>query len=196
MKLKQLFKDINVTWKGSKEIDVSSITANSKSAQPGSLFIARRGKTGDGHRFIAEAISAGASAVLTDTYDPFVAVPQVIHPDVNSLEPVLAKRFYHDPAQKLSLFGVTGTSGKTTTTFLMKYLLEDAVPCGLIGTVNWMTGKKVLPATLSTPDLLTLMQLFGEMHAEGCKSVVMEVSSHAIDQGRVRELEFSAAVYT
>jgi len=196
MKLKQLFKDINVTWKGSKEVDVSSITSNSKSAQPGSLFIARRGKTGDGHRFITEAISAGASAVLTDTYDPFVAVPQMIHPDVNSLEPILAKRFYHDSAQKLSLFGVTGTSGKTTTTFLMKYLLEDAVPCGLIGTVSWMTGKKVLPASHTTPDLLTLMQLFDEMHAEGCKSVVMEVSSHAIDQGRIRDLEFSVAVYT
>ena len=196
MKLKQLFKDINVTWKGSKEVDVSSMTANSKSTQPGSLFIARRGKTGDGHRFIAEAISAGASAVLTDMYDPFLTVVQIIHPDVNNLEAELAKRFYKDPAQKLSIFGVTGTSGKTTTTFLMKYLLEEQVPCGLIGTVSWMTGKKVLPATHTTPDLLTLMQLFYEMNEDGCKSVVMEVSSHAIDQGRVKGLKFAAAVYT
>ncbi len=196
MKLKQLFKEIAVTWKGSKEIDVTSITANSKSVAPGSLFIARRGKTGDGHRFIAEAISAGALAVLTDTYDPFLAAVQIIHPNVNDLEAILAKRFYHDPDQKLSIYGVTGTSGKTTTTFLMKYLLEDQAPCGLIGTVSWMTGKKVLPASHTTPDLLTLMQLFHEMDEEGCKSVVMEVSSHAIDQGRVKDIEFAAAVYT
>jgi UDP-N-acetylmuramoyl-L-alanyl-D-glutamate--2,6-diaminopimelate ligase len=194
MKLKQLFKDINVTWKGSKETDITSITANSKSVAPGTLFIARRGKTGDGHRFIAEAISAGALAILTDTYDPFLSITQIIHPDVNGLEVLLAKRFYHDPAKKLSIFGVTGTSGKTTTTFLMKYLLEDR--SGLIGTVSWMTGKKVLPASLTTPDFLTLMQLFHEMNSEGCKSVVMEVSSHAIDQGRVKEIEFAAAIYT
>ena len=193
MKLKQLFKEIEVTWKGSKEIDVTSITANSKSVAPGTLFIARRGKTGDGHRFIAEAVSAGALAVLTDTYDPFLSVTQVIHPDVNGLEAELAKRFYYDPAQKLSIFGVTGTSGKTTTTFLVKYLLEE---CGLIGTVGWSTGKKVLPASHTTPDLLTLMQLFHEMNEEGCKSVVMEVSSHGIDQGRVKDIEFAAAVYT
>jgi UDP-N-acetylmuramoyl-L-alanyl-D-glutamate--2,6-diaminopimelate ligase len=194
MRLKQLFKEIVVTWKGSKETDITSITANSKSVAPGSLFIARRGKTGDGHRYVAEAISAGAAAILTDTYDPFLAVTQVIHPDVNSLESLLAKRFYQDPAEKLSIFGVTGTSGKTTTTFLMKYLLEDR--CGLIGTVSWMTGKKVLPASHTTPDLLTLMQLFHEMNEEGCKSVVMEVSSHAIDQGRVKDIQFAAAVYT
>ncbi len=194
MKLKQLFKEIAVTWKGSKEACITSITANSKSVAPGTLFIARRGKTGDGHRFIAEAVSAGALAILTDTYDPFLSVTQVIHSDVNGLETLLAKRFYHDPAQKLSIFGVTGTSGKTTTTFLMKYLLED--PCGLIGSVSWMTGKKVLPASHTTPDFLTLMQLFHEMNEEGCKSVVMEVSSHGIDQGRVKDIEFAAAIYT
>ena len=88
--------------------------------------------------------------------------------------------------KKLSIFGVTGTSGKTTTTFLMKYLLEEEAPCGLIGTVSWMTGKKVLPASHTTPDLLTLMQLFHEMNEEGCKSVVMEVSSHA-NRSRKRE---------
>lgn len=193
MRLKQLFKEIAVTWKGSKETDVTSITANSKSVAPGSLFIARRGKTGDGHPFIAEAISAGALAILTDTYDPFLSVTQIIHPDVNSLDALLAKRFYHDPAKDLLIFGVTGTSGKTTTTFLMKHLLEE---CGLIGTVSWMTGKKVLPASYTTPDLLTLMQLFHEMNEEGCKSVVMEVSSHGIDQGRVKDIEFAAAIYT
>ena len=196
MRLKQLFKEIEVIWKGSKETDITFITANSKNAAPGTLFIAKRGKTGDGHRFIAEAVSAGAAAVLTDTYDPFLSVAQVIHPDVNSLESILAKRFYQDPASKLSIIGVTGTSGKTTTTFLIKYLLEEMAPCGLIGTVSWMTGKKVLPASHTTPDLLTLSHLFYEMKEEGCKTAVMEVSSHAIDQGRIKNIGFAGAVYT
>ena len=196
MKLKQLFKEIDVTWKGSKETAITFITANSKNVAPGTLFIAKRGKTGDGHRFIAEAVSAGAVAILTDTYDPFLPVTQVVHPDVNGLESILAKRFYHDPASKLLIFGVTGTSGKTTTTFLIKDLLEEKTPCGLIGTVSWMTGKKVLPASHTTPDLLSLTQLFYEMREESCQSVVMEVSSHAIDQGRVKDIEFAASVYT
>jgi UDP-N-acetylmuramoyl-L-alanyl-D-glutamate--2,6-diaminopimelate ligase len=196
MKLKQLFKDIKVTWKGSKEADITFITANSKNVAPGTLFFAKRGKTGNGHRFITEAVSAGAVAVLTDTYDPFLTITQIIHPDVNSLESFLAKRFYQDPAQKLSIFGVTGTSGKTTTTFLMRYLLEEKTPCGLIGTVSWIIGKKVLPASYTTPDLLTLVQLFHEMKEEGCKRAVMEVSSHAIDQDRVKDIEFAAAIFT
>jgi len=196
MKLKQLFKDLPVTWKGNKETEVSSLTANSKNAAPGALFLAKRGKAGDGHRFITEAVAAGASAILTDTYDPFLSAVQILHPDVNSLEPLLAQRFYHHPTQKLSIIGVTGTSGKTTTTFLVKHLLEQDASCGLIGTVSWMTGKKVIPATLTTPDHLTLMELFHEMGKEGCKTALMEVSSHALDQGRVQGISFAAAVYT
>src|SRR3569832_570682 len=124
MKLKQLFKDISVAWKGNKETEIEFLTANSKTVAPGTLFVARRGKTGDGPRFIAEAVSAGAVAILPDAYDPFLSVTQIIHPDVNSLEPLLSRRFYHDPTNKLSSFGVTGTSGKTTTTFLMRHFLE------------------------------------------------------------------------
>jgi UDP-N-acetylmuramoyl-L-alanyl-D-glutamate--2,6-diaminopimelate ligase len=194
MKLKQLFKEIPVIWKGNKEAEIEFLTANSKRVAPGTLFVARRGKTGDGHRFIAEAVSAGAVAILTDTYDPFLSTTQIIHRDVNSLEPLLSRRFYHDPASKLSIFGVTGTSGKTTTTFLMRHFLEG--PCGLVGTISWMTGKKVLPASLTTPDLLTLMQLFNEMVEEKCKSAIMEVASHALDQGRVKDVPFKVAIYT
>lgn len=196
MKLKQLFKEIDVTWKGNKEQEISSITANSKNVAPGALFLAKRGKVGDGHRFIAEAVSAGAVAVLTDTYDPFQSAVQIVHSDVSSLEALLAQRFYQDPTAQLSIFGVTGTSGKTTTTYLLKYLLEQEGLCGLIGTVSWMTGTKVMPATLTTPDQLTLMELFYEMGKEGCKRAVMEVSSHAIDQGRTKGISYAAAVFT
>ena len=181
MKLRQLLKDIPVVVRGSQELDIVAMTANSKMASPGCLFIAKRGKTGDGHRFILDAIAGGAIAILTDTYDPFLKVTQLIHSDVNQLEPLLGNRFYHHPSEKLSLFGVTGTSGKTTTTFLIHHLFKN---CGLIGTVAWMTGKKILPSSHTTPDLLTLLHLLHEMEEEGCQSAAIEVSSHALDQGR------------
>jgi UDP-N-acetylmuramoyl-L-alanyl-D-glutamate--2,6-diaminopimelate ligase len=193
MKLRQLLKDIPVVVRGSQELDIVAMTANSKMASPGCLFIAKRGKTGDGHRFILDAIAGGAIAILTDTYDPFLKVTQLIHSDVNQLEPLLGNRFYHHPSEKLSLFGVTGTSGKTTTTFLIHHLFKN---CGLIGTVAWMTGKKILPSSHTTPDLLTLLHLLHEMEEEGCQSAAIEVSSHALDQGRVDGVKFAAAVYT
>jgi UDP-N-acetylmuramoyl-L-alanyl-D-glutamate--2,6-diaminopimelate ligase len=194
VKLKNLFDNVShLTWKGSKETSISSITANSKTVCPGALFVAKRGKTGDGHRFIAEALANGAAALLTDTYDPFLSIPQVIHPDVNRLESLLATRFYKNPAAELTLIGITGTSGKTTTAYLIQHLLKT---CGLIGTIVWMTGKKVLPATLSTPDLLTVMQLLHDMVASSCTHAVMEVSSHALDQGRLEGIPFNIGLLT
>jgi UDP-N-acetylmuramoyl-L-alanyl-D-glutamate--2,6-diaminopimelate ligase len=194
VKLKVLFENIEgLTWKGGKEMAITSITANSKTVSPGALFIAKRGKTGDGHRFIPDAVAAGAAALLTDTYDPFLALPQIIHPDVNSLELILAKRFYHNPASQLFLVGVTGTSGKTTVAFLVQHFLQ---PCGLIGTVTWMTGNKVFPATHTTPDLLTVTHLLRDMVACGTSSAVMEISSHSLDQKRVAGISLNIGIFT
>src|SRR5574342_909661 len=105
MKLKSLFKEIdNLQIRGGKDISITGINANSKSVAPGYLFLVKHGKTFDGVQFIPEAIQAGAVALLTDTYDPFITeVCQVIHPDPASLEQILAQRFYHDPAKKLQM---------------------------------------------------------------------------------------------
>lgn len=196
--LKSLFKDLNVTWKGSQEIKLTSLTANSKAVGPGSLFIAKRGVKGDGHRYIPEAVAAGAVAILADTCDPFLkGVTQVISPDVNALEAIIAHRFYNYPASQLSVYGVTGTCGKTTTTFLIKHLLDEVgSPCGLIGSVSWMTKEKILPASHTTPDLITTLKLLHEMVEGGCSSVAMEISSHAIDQKRVEGISPKVAVFT
>jgi UDP-N-acetylmuramoyl-L-alanyl-D-glutamate--2,6-diaminopimelate ligase len=199
MKLKKLLKDLPVQiTKGSKEIEVTGICSHSKLVSPGNLFIAKRGLSCDGSTFIADAISAGASAVLSDIYNPFLRdVVQIVHPDPALLEAEIAARFYHHPDRSLFLVGITGTNGKTTTSYLIKHLLDSLEGnCGLIGTIERIVGKNVFPSTLTTSDVITNYKLFFEMQASGCKAAVMEVSSHALDQGRVRSIEFDAAVFT
>ncbi len=199
MKLKTLFKEIDsVEIRGGKDVDILGISANSRNIAPGFLFIVKRGTNFDGSKFIPEVIESGAAAILTDIYDPFIAgVTQIIHPDPASLELTLAKRFYHDPAGKMQMIGVTGTNGKTTTTYLIKYLLEKHdEECGLIGTVAWMTGKRVFPPTHTTPDFLTLTRLFAEMVDSGVSTAIMEVTSHALVQKRVQGIDFQVGVFT
>ena len=199
VKLKKLLKNIpDLVVKGSKEIEITGICSNSKLVAPGNLFIAKKGLTQDGARFIPDAVSSGAAAVLTDFYDPFYRqVVQVIVPDVAAVESLLAQEYYHRASNQLFLVGITGTNGKTTTAYLVKHLLDHmGLPCGLIGTIEWVVGQHLFPATQTTPDVITNYKLFHEMVAQSCQSCVMEVSSHALDQKRVGSIEFDVAVFT
>ncbi len=199
MKLKKILKDIPVEMvKGSKEIEISGITANSKLVAPGNLFIAKKGLTHDGARFIPEALAAGASAIVTDIYDPFLEnVVQIVHLDARAIESELAKNYYQAADEALLLVGITGTNGKTTCSYLVKHLLEKLdIPCGLIGTIECIVGKNTLPSMLTTPDVITSHKLLYEMVANQCKAAVMEVSSQGLDQGRVRGMDFDIAVFT
>lgn len=198
MKLKQLIKQIpDLEVKGFKEVEISGLCSHSKFASPGNLFIAKKGKSYDGTKFILEAVDAGAICVLTDLYDPSLPVIQLIHPDVIQVESLLAAFFYGFPSQILPVIGITGTNGKTTTSYLIKFLL-DALghQAGLIGTVEWIVGDHHFPSTMTTPDVITNQKLLKEMIACGCKAAVMEVSSHALDQKRVDPIEFHASIFT
>ena len=117
IKLKKLLKEIAVkTIKGPKDVEITGLCSNSKLVAPGDLFIAKKGLTHDGARFIPDAVAAGAAAILTDLYDPFFSdVTQIIHPDVASVEAAIAKTFYGHPTDQLFLVGITGTNGKTST---------------------------------------------------------------------------------
>ncbi len=199
VKLSKLLKNIPVkAIKGSKDVGISGLCSNSKWVAPGDLFIAKKGLTHDGARFIPDAIAAGAVAVLTDFYDPFVSnTVQIIHPDVASVEAAIAKEFYGRPSDQLFLIGITGTNGKTTTSYLVRHLFARSQEhCGLIGTIEWIVGQHVFPSGKTTPDILQNYKLFHDMVVKGCKHCVMEVSSHALDQGRVRSIEFDVAVFT
>ena len=199
MKLVKLTKDIpQITIKGAKDIEITGITSNSKTAAPGYLFVAKKGLKSDGNAFIPEVKRAGAVCVLTDLYDPSLKdITQVITPHVEATEALLAKNFYHHPSSHLFMVGVTGTSGKTTTTYAIKHLLEHTgTLTGLIGTIEYLAGKVRYPSTHTTPDVVANHKLLSEMVKAGCKACVMEVSSHALEQKRVAHIDYDVAVFT
>lgn len=199
MKLKRLLKDIpHLQIKGPKDVDVTGICANSKLAAPGSLFLARKGKNDDGSKYIREAIFAGAVAVVTDIYDPSLKeITQIIHPNPGDIEGLLSALYYQFPSRDLFMVGITGTNGKTTTSILIKYLLDQLRgPCGLIGTIEYIIGQHRYQATRTTPDVTANHKMLRDMVAQGCRSAVMEVTSHALDQNRVQYIDFDVAVFT
>ena len=200
MKLKKLLKEIpSLQIRGSKELEITGVCANSKLVAPGNLFIARKGRSHDGAVFIPEAIAAGAAAILTDFYDPLLnrSIAQLIHPDASSIEGLVAAHYYGFPAQELFMVGITGTNGKTTTSFLVKHLLDTLVaPTGLIGTIEYIIGTHRYQATRTTPDTSSVQKMLRDMQNQGCLNAVMEVTSHALDQGRVDCIDFDAAIFT
>lgn len=198
MKLKNLIRNIDVVEvKGSKEIEITGISADSRTVSPGNLFIAKKGFAFDGTQFIQEAIRGGAAALVTDIFDPFLKIPQIICPLPQKLEALLAARYYGDPSRKLYVVGVTGTKGKTTTTYLIKHILDRLnTPSGLIGTIERIIGESRFSSTLTTHDAISNHKWLKEMLQKGCKGAVLEVSSHGLDQGRVDEIEFDVGVFT
>lgn len=183
---------------GQAEAEVGSVADDSRQVEPGGLFIARAGTTTDGERFITDAVARGATAVLTKHPVQVPAhVALLLTDSPQALTPLLAERFYGNPAGKLKLIGVTGTNGKTTTTFMIRHVLNAAGRrCGLIGTIEIDDGKARRPADLTTPGAIEMSRTLHRMVENGCDACVMEVSSHALHQQRVAHLRFDAAVFT
>jgi len=199
MKLKTITKNIpHIVVKGLRDVDVSGITANSKMVCPGNLFVAKRGAAFDGNSFIPEAIRGGAVAVLSDIYDPgFKEITQLIHPSPIEAEAAIADAYFESPSQEMCMIGVTGTSGKTTTSYAIRHILEAwGVKGGLIGTIEYIVGQNHYEAARTTPDVVTNHRLLREMVRGGCSACVMEVTSHALSQGRVAKIEYDIGVFT
>lgn len=196
--LKKLLKDCEVLQiKGDKNVLIRQIVVDSRRAGPQSLFFAIPGFRQDGHYFLEEALKRGAVALVTDQklkLLPSVTVVQV--KDVRAVLATVARAFYQEPDRDLSLLGVTGTNGKTTVTFLLHQLLSTAqAPVGLLGTILYDLGKRSIPAHRTTPDALELYALLHQMKHNACKQVVMEVSSHGIDQKRIAGLQFEVGAF-
>ncbi len=185
--------------RGSLDVEITSICYDSRQAKTGALFVALRGGHADGHDYIGQAIACGAAAVMVERLDADLPT-SVTFIEVDSTRATLAfiaAFFHHQPSHKLKIAGITGTNGKTTTSYLLKHICERAVlRCGLIGTVRYEIGDEVIPSKHTTPESSDLQDLLARMRDAGCKAAVMEVSSHALTQNRVQGVEFDAAVFT
>jgi UDP-N-acetylmuramoyl-L-alanyl-D-glutamate--2,6-diaminopimelate ligase len=180
---------------------VESIAYDSRRVQRDGLFVALRGEKSDGHSFIGQAVEKGATVIVTERAEnPAMAgraATCVVVENTRTAMADLSARFFNYPARKLKLAGVTGTNGKTTTTFLIKHICEKAgMRCGLLGTVRYEIGERVLPAARTTPESLDLQELLAQIRDAACRAAAMEVSSHALAQDRVRDIEWDVAVFT
>ncbi|MES2570279.1 MAG: UDP-N-acetylmuramoyl-L-alanyl-D-glutamate--2,6-diaminopimelate ligase [Verrucomicrobiota bacterium] len=182
---------------GPVDRDITSIAYDSRRVQPGALFVALKGEKADGSQFIAQAVERGAAAIVSEHGQLRTTATSVVVPNARLALADLAAAFFQHPARHLKIAGVTGTNGKTTTAFLIKHICDHMLlRCGLLGTVRYEIGERILPAARTTPESLDLQDLLWQMRSAGCKAAAMEVSSHAISQGRIRGVEFDAAIFT
>jgi len=181
------------------KMNIDGISMDSRRVRPGDAFIAVAGGTTHGMVFAAEAEARGARVIIHDglAVAPQTGVPLVMVDGLGKLMPRLAARFYHCPSDRLTIAGVTGTNGKTSTAhFIAQAWQRTHGKAGLIGTIGYGALSSLMPAELTTPDPVTVQRMLAECIDEGVENVAMEVSSHALEQGRCAEVAFSAAVFT
>lgn len=198
MQLKNLLAGLPVRQViGTLDRPVEGLAYDSRRVQKNGLFVALPGAQVDGNQFVNQAIEKGASVIVTEQADKCARGTCVVVENARHALADLASTFYRQPAKRLKMAAVTGTNGKTTTTFLLKHICTRAgLRCGLIGTVRYEIGERILPATRTTPESLDTQELLAQMVDAGCKAAALEVSSHAIAQDRIRGLEWDVAVFT
>jgi len=199
MKLGQIIEGLSpCELRGDPNLEIAGIAYDSRQVKPGDLFVAIRGHRSDGHAFVDRAVEKGAVAVAVEALTGFDAkVATVLVSDSRKALSNLALAFYANPFKHVTLIGITGTSGKTTTTYLLESMVKAAGgKPGVLGTVNYRYSDKKIPAPVTTPESLDLILLSREMVDHGVSHIVMEVSSHALDQGRTRDCPFNVAVFT
>ena len=199
MQLKALVAGLkNAVIEGSLEREIAGITYDSRRVTPGMVFVAISGQNVDGHAYIASALDRGAVAIVCE-HNGFVPhrATKIQVTDVREAMAVMAAAFYQEPGRKLKMIGVTGTNGKTTVAFLVKHILETAgIKTGLLGTIRYEIGDRVIPAQRTTPESLEVQQMLAQMVRSDCQACVMEVSSHALEQKRVFGVAFDVAIFT
>jgi len=202
MRLKELVEGLDfVCLAGDMERDIPSLHYDSREVNSGSMFVAIRGLQRDGHDFLRAALEAGACTLVVERLPPALAIPEgvtvLMVPDSRWALARMAANFYRHPSRRMRVVGVTGTNGKTTTTYLIEAILAQAGHrAGVIGTVSYRFAGRVLPAERTTPESLDLQRILSQMAAAGVEYLVMEVSSHSLELNRVAECEFDLAIFT
>jgi UDP-N-acetylmuramoyl-L-alanyl-D-glutamate--2,6-diaminopimelate ligase len=184
---------------GTTEIPVNEICFDSRKAKPGALFVAVRGTTSDGHKFISDVTAKGCSVIVCEEMppQPDPAVAYVVVNDSAAALSIIASNFYDNPSEKLKLVGITGTNGKTTSATLLHQLFQKSgYKTGLLSTVKNKINDRAIAATHTTPDSVQLNELLSQMVSEQCTHCFMEVSSHAVAQKRIAGLKFAGGVFT
>ena len=184
---------------GDGKTEIKNIEHNSKKVSEGSLFVCMEGAHFDGHKFIGQAKDSGATAILT-THEN-ISLPEnisaLVVPDMLKSLSVIVPYFYDYPSKKMRVIGITGTNGKTTTTYLIREILKTAgYKVGLIGTIQMMIGEEIFPMHNTTPNVIDLQNIFCTMLEKNVDYVVMEVSSHALAENRIAGIEFDTAIFT
>ncbi|MBW2609003.1 MAG: UDP-N-acetylmuramoyl-L-alanyl-D-glutamate--2,6-diaminopimelate ligase [Deltaproteobacteria bacterium] len=199
MKLGRLIKGfLKYDLNGDPELEIKGLSYDSRRITPGYLFVAIKGHNQNGHDYVQDAIKNGAVALIAEDFKgPLGDISKIKVPDSREALSRLATRFYENPCRTMDIIGITGTNGKTTTSYLLESMISatGARP-GVIGTINYRFSGKTVPAQVTTPESLDLMRLMREMADEGVTHVVMEVSSHALDQRRTLGCPFRAAIFT
>lgn len=198
MKVSQLLQNANVKEiKCDLNTEISGVAYDSRKVTEGSLFVAITGFVTDGNRFVPMAMEKGAAVVVTEVR-PEIDVPYVLVESSRLALSQIGANFYNHPAEAMEIIGITGTNGKTSSTLLLKHVLEKALGAkvGLIGTMSIMIGEEEVPSERTTPESLELQALFAKMRDAGCSHVIMEVSSHAIALDRVGGIHYRVAAFT
>ncbi len=199
MRLTDLISGLEqIDFRGDSGVEITGLAYDSRQVKAGYLFVALKGNTQDGHDYLGDAVQRGAGALVVEAFSGIPASIAALRvPNSREALSKLAARFYAEPAAGLSLTGITGTNGKTTTSYLLESILRAAgAKPGVIGTINYRLGGRTYPAPVTTPESLDLMRLLREMADEGVTDVIMEVSSHALDQNRTADCPFKIAVFT
>jgi UDP-N-acetylmuramoyl-L-alanyl-D-glutamate--2,6-diaminopimelate ligase len=198
MKLAELLRGITVTeTQADTELEITGVSYDSRTTEKGNLFVAVRGYESDGHKYIKSAALKGAACVLCEE-KPDIEIPYVLMENTRRGLAVAASSWYNNPSSEMKIIGVTGTNGKTTTTNLIKTVIEkcSGAKVGLIGTNHNMIGDRIIDTEHTTPESYELQKLFREMADSGCTYAVMEVSSHALYLDRVYGVRFEVGVFT
>ncbi len=197
MKLLKIIEDIRCEIEGDADIEISDIKYDSRKVQKGDLFFCISGFQEDGHKYALDAVHKGAAAIVVTKELEGLPVTQVVVQDDRQAMALMAVRFFGRPAASMKMVGITGTNGKTTTTYMIKSIAEAAgMKVGLIGTIQNMIGGEVLHTERTTPESVDLQRLLARMRDEGCDIVVMEVSSHSLYLKRVEGILFDVGIFT
>ena len=199
MIIKDLLKGLHVETNVDENLDIKGIAYDSRRVKDGDIFVCIKGFASDGHQYIRSAAENGAACALVqagENYEEGI-LPLVICESTRVALGKVSATFFGHPEKKLELFAVTGTNGKTTTTYMLESILEKAgKSCGIIGTISYKAGNKILDASNTTPESYETFRMFREMVDGGNKACAMEVSSHALSMDRVANIEFGYAIFT